>query len=284
MRALSVLTVALVLAAAIAGCSTDGYDGTELTSSATGEDYHAPVWVGDTLYYLQEPVDSDSSPYPMRIRPGGQPEPVGFTGKPCRSGRTQWPFDLLPLGEHTVGVLSSCADERPTLTRIDEGGPQEDAAREPGAGFTVEPCGMRPVDVPEAGCVGGPGVRHPVTAPGGDTYYFAPRCGEDAAKAGTYSVCRLDGSGGATTVGTGVGHTMGLDARANRVVVAGTVNGEEAGLWLLDGGRFTRLATGDFADAGISADGSRVVSVLTRKRGWWSETTYSLRVVAIPDR
>lgn len=51
-------------------------------------------------------------------------------------------------------------------------------------------------------------------------------------------------------------------------MISGRIGGDK-GLWLLDGGRFTKLAGGSFNGVALSADGSRV--------GSWA-----LRVHAVP--
>ncbi|MEU7874461.1 hypothetical protein [Dactylosporangium sp. NPDC049140] len=265
-----------------AGCST-GDNGTELAASTSGDGYRSPVWLGDTVYYLA--VDSGGAAGLMRAGPGRAPEAVPFAN--CRA---EW---LVPAGENRIGVVVDCGGRNHRLVTVDAGGATADPPAPldyTGEGATWDAvaftgytwqggCGLRSFPGSEGPCFGGPDARYPVIGPDRRVLYLDTRCGTDEpARRGTYAVCRHD-SAGETTLARGVATPAGLDARGGRIAVAGTVDGD-AGLWLLDAGRFTRVATGDFRGVALSPDGRRAAAPL-RDEGWLS-TRWSLRVVGLP--
>lgn len=289
MRAALALICVILL---VGGCSSDGH--TELTSS-DDIGYRSVAWLGDTVYYIAfDSHDLKSDTALMRIRPGGRPEPVPFAAPGCMDARDPYagPSWLVPTGERELGILLFCyRGDDAEFRRIDDSGrPVGDpvALQSTGSGVAwtgetgtvyapVKGCGIKAFGGPADDCFGGDDARLPVVGAGGAIHYVGSRCGAgEPAPDGTWTVCRHDGAGREVTLGRGVDFAQAMDVRGGRIAISATIGGDK-GLWLLDGGPFTKLAGGFFNGVALSPDGSRVAAPTERGRGKWT-----LRVYAVP--
>lgn len=277
----------------VGGCSRDAH--TELTSS-DDIGYGSVAWLGDTVYYLTfDSRDLESSDYVlMRIRPGGRPETVPFAAPGCLDVPSQFarPTWIIPTGERELGVLVSCTDARAEFRRIDDSGqPVGEPVKvestgwgiawtggETGMVYTqVQGCGIKTTGGPADDCFGGDYARLPVVGADGAIHYVSQQCGADeTAPDGTWLICRHNGAGREMTLGRGVDFVEAMDVRGGRIVISAEIGGDK-GLWLVNGGRFTKLAGGLFNRVALSPDGSRVAAPTLWRRGSWA-----LRIYAVP--
>jgi hypothetical protein len=295
--------VAVLGLAVAAGCSSE--QGQVLVSSESDE-YSDPVWVGDSVYYFaQDQDDSDTRPWLMRVRAGGRPEPVKVEHPDCldASGVSPSPSAIVTISDHELGLVMSCgplagsvtapsvfvrwdvdSGQTATVAKIDysHGG----VAWSAGTGtvyfpaYSCPPHKLSAVGGRPSICFGGPDAVFPALTADGSVIYFTSRCGTDAAEpASTYSICRHDSEGRASTLARGVRGPTALTVHGDRIVFAGQMHGDY-GVWLITAGNLERLAEGYHRGVAFNADGTRL-AVTVEDKGWLS-TTWSLRVIAVP--
>lgn len=284
---------------AVGGCSA-GERADELVSSAK-QDYADPVWAGDTVYYLAGwQYDSDTPSEFMRVRAGGQPEPVKIDHPNCPAANEpgHGPGGLVPISNHELGLVVFCGRDDTRLVRWDvRGGPSVTIAELDAAGGGVawsQRSGT--VYFPSHSCANGglraqlgtvgtcltddPDQRSPAVTDDGSTIYLTPHCGTDAPEPTlTFSVCRYDAQGQTSTLARGVYGATGMTVHGDRIVVVGEVGGQR-GLWQVHRGRIQAFVTGDYRDAAFNADGTRLA--VTHVNSGLSSTRYSVRVIDAP--